>query len=568
VSGQGISQILVYAAALVALAYPLGMWMSRVYTAPRVAGRIADAVEGAFCRLVGTDRTREQDWKSYGRTVLVFSVVCWGGLYAIQRLQGHLFLNPDNMKGVPAHLSLNTAASFVTNTNWQFYGGEYTMSYLTQMAGLAVQNFVSAAVGIAVLAAVIRGVSRRSSDTIGNFWVDLYRSLVYILVPLAIVVAALLIWQGVPQTFDAHATATTLQGSHQSIARGPVASQIAIKQLGTNGGGYYNSNSAVPFENPTGFSNFVEMIAILLIPAAEVFMFGRMVLARRHAWAVFAAMFLVFALGIGVNLVAEQHGSAVLRTSGVNVTAGGGQSGGNMADKEVRFGIADTTIWTVATSDASNGSVNGGLDAQTPAGGAVPLVNLFLGEVIFGGVGSGLYGMFFYIVIAVFVAGLMVGRTPEWLGKKIDAREIKVAALGALFVPTMVLALAAISIATKSGLASIYNSGVHGFTETLYAYDSEGNNNGSAFAGFGLTNFSADLGTIAMLLGRFVPMLAALALGGALAKKKIVPASAGTFRTDGGTFVVLLVGVVALTAGLMIFPALTLGPIVEGLMHS
>lgn len=566
-SGQGIAQIVIYSLALVACGYPLGIWMARVYTTPRAAGRLLASGERAFCRLVRTDPTREQDWKSYGKTVLVFSALFWAVLYAIQRLQGHLFLNPDHMKGVPSHLSLNTAASFVTNTNWQFYGGEYTMSYLTQMAGLAVQNFVSAAVGIAVLAAVIRGLARRSSDTIGNFWVDLYRTLVYILLPLSIVVAALLIWQGLPQTLNGHATATTIQGAHQAIARGPVASQIAIKQLGTNGGGFYNSNSAVPFENPTGLSNFIEMLAILLIPAAEVFMFGRMVLARRHAWAVFAAMFAVFAIGIGVNLTAEQHGSPVLRNSGVNIAMGHGQSGGNMSDKEVRFGQAATATWTVATSDASNGSVNGGFDAMTPAGGAVPLVNLFLGEVIFGGVGSGLYGMFFYIIIAVFVAGLMVGRTPEWLGKKIDAREIKYAALGALFVPTMVLTLAALSIVTKSGLASVFNSGVHGFTETLYAYDSQGNNNGSAFAGFGLTNFSADFGTIAMLLGRFVPLLAALALGGSLAKKKIVPASAGTFRTDGPTFVVLLVGVIALTAGLMIFPALTLGPIVEGLMH-
>src|SRR4029077_1489359 len=370
-----------------------------------------------------------------------------------------------------------------------------------------------------------------------------------------------------PQTFHAHATATTVQGATQTIARGPVASQIAIKQLGTNGGGYYNSNSAVPFENPNGLSNFIEMLAILLIPAAQVFMFGKMVLSPRHGWAVFAAMFIVFVIGIAVNLPAEQHGSQVLRASGVNLTQGSGQSGGNMSDKEVRFGQAVTTNWTVATSDASNGSVNGGFDAQTPAGGAVPMVNLFLGEVIFGGVGSGLYGMFFYIVIAVFVAGLMVGRTPEWLGKKLEAREIKYAAVGALLVPTLVLTLTAISIATASGKASIFNPGAHGFSETLYAYDSQSNNNGSAFAGFGLTNFSADLGTIALILGRFVPMFAALALGGSLARKKIVPASAGTFRTDGPTFVVLLVGVIALTAGLMIFPALTLGPIVEGLMH-
>jgi K+-transporting ATPase ATPase A chain len=566
-TGQGISQILVYAFALVVLAYPLGIWMALVYNVPQVGGRLLAGIERGFYKVVRTDAAREQDWRSYGKTVLVFSVFFTVVLDGVQRLQGHLFLNPDHMKAVPAHLSLNTAASFITNTNWQFYGGEYTMSYLTQMAGLAVQNFVSAAVGMAVLAAVVRGISRRSSDTLGNFWVDLYRSVAYVLLPLAVVVTVILAWQGVPQTLHAHATATTLQGAQQQIARGPVASQIAIKQLGTNGGGFYNSNSAVPFENPTGLSNFVEMLAILLIPAAQVFMFGRTVLARRHAWAVFVAMFAVFAVAIAINLPAEQHGSQVLRASGVNIVQGHGSSGGNMSDKEVRFGQAATATWTVATSDASNGSVDAGFDAMTPAGGAVPLVNLFLGEVIFGGVGSGLYGMFFYIVIAVFVAGLMVGRTPEWLGKKIDAREIKFAALGALFVPTMVLALAALSIVTKSGLASVYNSGVHGFTETLYAYDSMGNNNGSAFAGFGLTNFSADFGTIAMLLGRFVPMFAALALGGALAKKKIVPASAGTFRTDGATFVFLLVGVIALTAGLMIFPALTLGPIVEGLMH-
>ena len=569
-SGQGISQIVVYSAVLVALAYPLGMYMARVYAdGPFATGPLAwlGSIERGFYRLIRAEADREQDWKGYATTVLVFTIPFLALLYVIQRVQGHLFLNPDHMTGVPAHLSLNTAASFVTNTNWQFYGGESTMSYLTQMAGLAVQNFVSAAVGMAVLVAVVRGIARRSGGTLGNFWVDLYRSLVYILLPLAVVVAVILMWQGVPQTFAGHATAHTLQGATQTIARGPVASQIAIKQLGTNGGGFYNSNSAVPFENPTGLSNFVELLAILLIPAGQVFMFGKMVLARRHAWAVFAAMFVVFALGVAINLPAEQHGSAVVRASGVNITQGHGQSGGNMSDKEVRFGIADTTTWAVATSDASNGSVNGGFDAMTPAGGAVPLVNLFLGEVIFGGVGSGLYGMFFYIVMAVFVAGLMVGRTPEWLGKKIEAREIKYAAIGALFVPTMVLTLAAISISTKAGLASVFNPGPHGFTETLYAYDSQGNNNGSAFAGFGLTNFSAYLGTVALLLGRFVPLIAALALGGALVKKKVAPASAGTFRTDGATFVVLLVGVIALTAGLMIFPALTLGPIVEGLMH-
>jgi K+-transporting ATPase ATPase A chain len=563
VSGQGISQIVVYAAVLIVLGYPLGLWMARVYSRDRDG-----VVERGFFRLLGRKSSQEQDWKTYGKNVLAFSVLFTLVVYAIQRLQGHLFLNPDHMKGVAPHIALNTSASFITNTNWQYYGGEFTMSYLTQMAGLAVQNFISAAVGMAVLAAVIRGIARRSTNTLGNFWRDLYRSLVYILLPLSILLAVILISQGVPQTFHGHATATTLQGAHQVIARGPFASQEAIKQLGTNGGGPYNANSAVPFENPNGLTNFLEVLAILLIPAGQVFMFGKMVKARRHAAVVFAAMFAMFAIGVGVNLPSEQHGSQVLRNSGVNVAQGHGQSGGNMADKEVRFGIANTSLWTTATSDASNGSVNGGFDAQTPSGGAVPLVNLFVGEVIFGGVGSGLYGMFFYILIAVFIAGLMVGRTPEYLGKKIEAREIKIAALGALFVPTMVLMMAAVAIVTKSGLASVFNQGVHGFTETLYAYDSQGNNNGSAFAGYGATSFSATFGAVAMYFGRFVPLLAALALGGSLAQKKIVPASAGTFRTDGPTFAVLLTGVIVLTAGLMILPALTLGPIVEGLMHS
>jgi K+-transporting ATPase ATPase A chain len=565
-SGQGIAQIIVYAIVLIALGYPLGLYMARVY-APGFRVGWLSGLENGFYRLVRTDREREQDWKSYSKSVLVFSILFFGVLYALQRLQAHLFLNPDNLPAVPSHIALNTTASFVTNTNWQYYGGEYTMSYLTQMGGLAVQQFVSAAVGMAVLAAVIRGFSRRSSTELGNFWVDLYRSLTYILLPLTLILGLILLSQGVPQTFAGHATAHTLEGAAQTIARGPVALMIAIKQLGTNGGGFYNSNSAVPFENPNGLTNFLEVIAILLIPAAQVFMFGKMVLARRHALMVFAAMFAVFVLGIAVALPAEQHGSQVLRSSGVNITQGHGQSGGNMADKEVRFGIANTALWATATTEASNGSVNGGHDALTAYGGAVPLVNMFFGEVIFGGVGSGLYGMFFYIVIAVFIAGLMVGRTPEYLGKKIEARQIKYAAIGALFVPTMVLTMAAVAVVTKSGLASIYNPGAHGFTEALYAYTSQSNNNGSAFAGYGATSFSASFGTVALLFGRFAPLIAALALAGSLAGKKTTPVSAGTFRTDGPTFVVLLVGVIILTAGLMIFPALTLGPIVEGLSH-
>jgi K+-transporting ATPase ATPase A chain len=540
--------------------------MARVYSGePVLLDRWLGVVERGFYRLLGTGRQREQDWKSYAKSVLVFSAVFSGFLYLLLRLQGHLPLNPDGLKAVPPHIALNTTASFVTNTNWQYYGGEYTMSYLSQMAGLAVQNFVSAAVGMAVLAAVVRGFARHSRNELGNFWVDLYRSLVYILLPLTLVLALVLISQGVVQTFDGHATARTLEGASQTIARGPAASQIAIKQLGTNGGGFYNSNSAVPFENPNGLTNLFELLSILLIPAAQVFMFGRMVGAGRQAWPIFGAMFAMLAIGVAIALPSEQHGSPVLRDSGVDIAQGDGQSGGNMADKEVRFGIANTALWATATTDASNGSVNGGHDAFTPTGGAVPIVNIFTGEVIFGGAGSGLYGMFFYVLLAVFVAGLMVGRTPEYLGKKIEAREIKYAAIGALFVPTMVLVLTALAVATDSGLASIFNPGAHGFSEALYTYDSQSNNNGSAFAGYGATNFSAELGTVALYLGRFVPLLSALAIGGSLAAKKTVPSSAGTFRTDGPTFAVLLVSVIALTAGLMIFPALTLGPIVEAL---
>jgi K+-transporting ATPase ATPase A chain len=562
VIAQGAAQIVVYGVVLLTLSYPLGLWMARVYTRER-----GDVVERAFLRLLGRSAADDQDWKRYASSLLCFELVCSVFLYGLLRLQGHLFLNPDGLPAVPWQIALNTTASFVTNTNWQFYGGETTMSYLSQMAGLAVQNFVSAGVGMAVLAAVVRGVTRRSgaTATLGNFWRDLYRSVAYVLLPLSFVLAVILLSQGVPQTFHGHATATTLEGASQQIARGPVASQVAIKQLGTNGGGFYNANSAVPFENPTGLSNFCEMVALLLIPLAQIVMFGRLASARRHAWVVYAVCVVIVALGVGVAYPAEQHGSPVLRHSGVNLAAGSGQSGGNMTDKEVRFGIADTALWATATTDVSNGAVNGGLDAFTALGGAVPLVNMFVGEVEPGGVGSGLYGMIFLILITVFVAGLMVGRTPEWLGKKVEAREMKLATLGALFVPTLVLVLTAAAVASPAGRASIFNPGPHGFTETLYAYTSQANNNGSAFAGYGATTFAATLGAIALYLGRFVPLLAALALGGSFAAKKTVPVSAGTFRTDGATFGVLLLGVIVLTAGLLILPALTLGPIAEGL---
>jgi K+-transporting ATPase ATPase A chain len=563
-SGQSWAQILVYVAVLVALAYPLGMWMAKVYGTFRAPRPLA-WLERNFYRLVRADPNRQQDWRAYGTSVLVLTVVSGGVLYAFQRLQAHLPFNPDHLADVPAHIALNTTASFVTNTNFQYYGGETTMSYLTQMAGLAVQNFISPAVALTVLVALIRGLSRRSTSELGNFWVDLYRSIAYILVPIAVVFAIFLMWQGVPQTFSGHATATTLQGAQQAIARGPVASQEAIKMIGTNGGGYYNSNSAVPFENPTGLTNFVEMLAILLIPVAEVFMFGKMVLQRRHAWAVFAAMFAMLAVGVGVIEGAEHHGSAVLRASGVNLAQSTGSSGGNMADKEIRFGVTNGALWSDIATATGNGGANSGYEALTPAGGGAALVNIFSGEVIFGGVGSGLYGMVFYILIAVFIAGLMVGRTPEYLGKKIEAREIKFAAIGALFSPTLAVSLTAISVVTKSNLKAIFDPGAHGFTEALYAWTSQSFNNGSAFGGYTANNFLAEVGGMAMLVGRFVPIVAALAIAGSLAKKKIAPVSAGTFRTDGATFSLLLVGVIVLTAGLMILPALFLGPIVEGL---
>ncbi len=566
ITSQGTAQIVVYVLVLLILTPLLGSYMARVYEGEQVLlARWFGFAERGFYRLLRTSPDEEQDWKGYGLSVLVFSLLFLIPLFVLLRVQGHLPLNPDHLSDVNAGVSVNTAVSFVTNTNWQYYGGEYTMSYLSQMAGLAVQNFVSAAVGMAVLVAMIRGFARRETTKLGNFWVDLYRSTVYILLPLSIVLATILIWQGVPDTFSGHAVAHTVQGHTQSIARGPVASQISIKQLGTNGGGYYNSNSAVPFENPTGLTNFLEMLYILLIGSAEVYMFGKMVRATRQGWAVLSVMFVCMLAGVVIAAPAEQHASPVLRQSGVSITASGTSPGGNMEGKETRFGIADTALWADVTTDASNGSVNGSHDSLTALGGAVPLTNIFLGEVIFGGVGSGLYGMLMLVIIAVFVGGLMVGRTPEYLGKKIEAREMKLAVIGSVWVPIVVLILTGIAMSTEAGKASIYNAGPHGFSEAFYAYTSQGNNNGSAFAGYGALHFSEMMGAFAMLVGRFVPLLAALAIGGAVAAKKTAPASAGTMRTDGPTFVVLLTGVVILLPALTILPALVLGPVVEAL---
>jgi potassium-transporting ATPase potassium-binding subunit len=579
-TAQGWLQIAIYVAVLTALVPPLGAYMARVYQGERVLlARVFGPLERLTYRALRTDPQREQDWKGYARTTIVFSALFWVVLYVILRIQGISAFNPTGFKGVPSHLSLNTTASFVTNTNWQYYGGEYTMSYLSQMAGLAVQNFVSAAVGMAVMAAVIRGFARRSGSTLGNFWVDLTRTLLYILVPLAFVGALILVSQGVVQTLSGPVSFTTALGGDQTIALGPAASQIAIKQLGTNGGGFFNVNSAFPFENPTAFSNFVELLFILLIPAGLTATFGRMVGSRRQGWALYGAMLALFVAGIATAYPAEQHGSPALRQEQIAMVAHDGSTGGNLQDKEQRFGIANSALWATATTDASNGSVNSGHEAYTGIGGMVPIVNMATGEVIFGGVGSGLYGMLLFVLLTVFIAGLMVGRTPEYLGKKIEARELKLVVIGTIFVPIMVLVATGLAIGTKYGAPSIFNGGPHGFSETLYAYTSQGNNNGSAFAGFtgfvqpnapgnagsfGIT-FADLLGGFAMLFGRFVPLLAALAVAGSLAGKRVSPTGLGTLRTDTPTFGVVLIAVVLIVALLTFVPALLLGPVVQGM---
>jgi K+-transporting ATPase ATPase A chain len=578
VTAQGWLQIALYLAVLTALTPLLGAHMARVYQNQRVfLAPLLGPVERLTYRLIRVDPAAEQDWKAYARTTIVFSALFWLLLYAILRTQGIHPFNPEGFHSGPWDLSFNTASSFVTNTNWQFYGGETTLSYFSQMAGLAVQNFVSAAVGMAVLAAVIRGFASRGVAQIGNFWRDLVRTLLYILLPLSLVGALILVSQGVIQTFSGWVSYATVQGAEQTLALGPAASQISIKQLGTNGGGFFNVNSAMPFENPTGLSNFVEVLFILLIPAALTATFGRMVGNRRQGWALFAAMAVMLVAGIGVAYAAEQNGSPAQHAAGIETAAAAGTTGGNLQDKEQRFGIASSAEWATATTAASNGSVNSGHGAYTGAGGTVALLNMLTGEVIFGGVGSGLYGMLLFVLIAVFIAGLMVGRTPEYLGKKIEAREVKLTLVGVLYPLLVVLGLTALAVATKYGAPSIFSAGPQGFSETLYAYASQGNNNGSAFAGytgfvqpnapgnvgaFGIT-FADLMGGLAMIGARFVPMLAALAVAGSLATKRVAPLGAGTFRTDTPTFVFLLVFVVLIVAALAVFPALLLGPVVQ-----
>jgi potassium-transporting ATPase potassium-binding subunit len=576
---QGWFQIGLYLAVLTALVPLLGGYMARVYQGQRVVlERVLGPVERGFYRAVRTRPDREQDWKQYATTTLVFSTLFWLVLYAILRLQGGLPFNPLRFSGAPWNVTFNTTSSFITNTNWQYYGGETTMSHFSQMAGLAVQNFASAAVGMAVLAAVIRGFARRDTDRLGNFWVDLTRSLLYILLPLSVIGTLLLVSQGVVQTFTGSVTLTSLHGFEQVLALGPVASQIAIKQLGTNGGGFFNVNSSFPFENATTFSNFVEVLFILLIPAAATYQYGKMIGRVRQGWALYVAMLLMLGIGLGNAYYQEAKTTPALAAAGVHATVGPGSTGGNLQDKEQRFGITNSALWATATTDASNGSVNSSHESYSGFGGVTPLVNMMTGEVIFGGVGSGLYGMLMLVLLTVFIAGLMVGRTPEYLGKKIQAREVKLVAIGTLYMPVVVLIAASLAIATPAGKKSIYDAGPQGFSETLYAYTSQTNNNGSAFAGYtgfvqpnapgndgatGVT-FADLLGGLAMLLGRFIPLLAALAVAGSLAGKRPVPAGPGTFRTDTPIFLLLLIGVAAIVAALSFLPALALGPIVQG----
>jgi K+-transporting ATPase ATPase A chain len=596
-TSNDIFQIALYFGVLFLLAKPLGVYMARIYEGEAFwPTRVLGPVEQLLYRLCGIEAGEEMDWKQYTIAVLVFSTAGVFLLYLVQRVQGILPLDPQKFTGVSPDSSFNTAVSFITNTNWQGYGGESTMSYLTQMAGLAVQNFLSAAAGMAVLVAMIRGFTRHASKTIGNFWVDLTRGTLYILLPLSLIFSVLLVSQGVVQSFSAYKNVTLTQAvtydnpkldaqgnpikdaggnpvtgktqmKEQIIPLGPVASQIAIKQLGTNGGGFFNVNSAHPFENPTPFSNFLEMLAILLIPAALCATFGHMVGDMRQGRALLAAMFLILVTLMVFCTWSEQNGNPHFSAIGVDQTASTLQPGGNMEGKETRFGIVNSTIWATATTAASNGSVNSMHDSFTPLGGLFPLWLIQLGEIVFGGVGSGLYGMLIFAIITVFVAGLMVGRTPEYLGKKIEMFEMKMAALVILIVNALVKIGTAIGVSTKSGMAGIANPGPHGFSEILYAFSSAGNNNGSAFAGLNANTvfYNTALG-IAMFIGRFWVIIPVLAIAGSLAKKKKVPAGLGTLPTHTPLFVSFLIGVILIVGALSFMPALALGPIAEHLM--
>jgi potassium-transporting ATPase potassium-binding subunit len=566
---NGWLQIALYVGVLLLCVKPLGLYMARVFNGERTfLDPVMRPVERFIYAVSGVDPRQEQHWTTYTAAMLLFSLASFVLLYALQRLQHVLPLNPQGFAPPSPDSAFNTAVSFTSNTNWQSYAGESTMSYLSQMAGLTVQNFVSAAVGIILAVALIRGFARRSAQTVGNFWVDLVRTTLRILLPLSFIMALVLVWQGVPQNLQPYIDATTVEGGSQTIAQGPVASQLAIKQLGTNGGGFFNANSSHPYENPTPLSNFLEMLAIFVIGAALTYTFGQMIGDTRQGWALFGAMMTVFLMGLVVAYWAESAGNPAFDHLGIQAAATATQGGGNMEGKEVRFGIANSTLWATATTDASNGSVNSMHDSYTPLGGLVPLFNIQLGEVIVGGVGSGLYGMLLFAIVAVFIAGLMVGRTPEYLGKKIEAKEVKMSVLALILIlPLGILGFTALASVHPEGLKGPLNAGPHGFSEILYVYTSGTGNNGSAFAGISANTFFYNLTNgLSMLFGRFLFIVPMMAVAGSLVNKKIVPASAGTFPTASGLFVALLVAVILIVGGLVYFPALALGPIVEHLM--
>ena len=563
---NGWFQIALFCVVVVLLVKPIGGYMTRVFTGERTfLSPVLGPLERVFYRLSGVDERTDQNWLTYAVSMLLFSLAGFISLYALMRLQAVLpYFNPAGQPAVEEGLAFNTAMSFDTNTNWQSYVPETTMSYLVQMAGLTVHNFVSAATGIALAIALIRGFARRSAKGIGNFWVDLVRCTLYVLLPISIVVGLFFVWQGMPQNLGAYTEATTLEGAKQVIAQGPVASQEVIKMLGTNGGGFFNTNSAHPFENPNAITNFVQIVLIFSLGASLTNVFGRMVGDQRQGWAVFGVMAILFLGGVAIAYWAEASGNPAFAPLAIDANTSALQAGGNMEGKEVRFGIANSALFATVTTDASCGAVNAMHDSFTPLGGMVPLFNIQLGEIIVGGVGAGLYGMLLFAILAVFIAGLMVGRTPEYLGKKIEAKEVKMAMLAVLILPLSILGFSAIATVTAAGLAGPANAGPHGFSEILYAYTSATGNNGSAFAGITASTmfYNTTIG-FAMFIGRFLMIVPMVAIAGSLAAKKIVPASGGTFPTHGPLFVGLVVGVILIVGGLTYFPALALGPLVE-----
>jgi len=565
--GDG-AYLALYTVVLLALAKPVGLYMTAVYEGRRTwLHPVLRPVEAGIYRISGIHEEREHGWKAYLLAVLAFNLLGFLVLYVVLRAQGHLPPNPQGFSGVKPSLAFSTAVSFMTNTNWQSYSGETTLSYFSQMIGLTFHNFVSAAAGLCVLVALIRGLARHSASTLGNFWVDLTRGTLYILLPLSFVFAVFLVSQGVLQNFSSYKQVTTVEGARQLLAMGPVASQEAIKMLGTNGGGFFNTNSAHPFENPTAFSNFFEMLAILLIPAGAVYMYGKMVGSTRHGWVILGVMASLMLVGAVITNVAEQSGNPNVSDAGVLASAGSGQPGGNMEGKELRFGIGQSTLWATTTTDASNGSVNSMHDSYTPVGGLVPLANIATGCVFFGGVGTGMYSMALYIILAVFIAGLMVGRTPEYLGKKIESREMKAVMVSLLSFAVAVLGFSAIASANSFGTNQLGNSGAHGLSEILYAFASASANNGSAFAGINTnsTFYNLTMG-VAMLVGRFLFIVPVMVIAGAMVGKKRVAPGPGTFPTNGLIFGALLAGTVLIVGLLTFFPAFSLGPVVEQFM--